>query len=701
MDDRSLIIFTPKIGIEASANLLEFIKMCRYKLTVFGSNLRWEENHWIISEIKKRGITHRLGFSFANFHTAGSKKDIVPMEQPYLDFAKAFMRYSFGLNKSENHNLKLAAVRSLEYALIQASPDGVPRVEKATAAIFNLASQALLAKNPGSAFGSGCHLQRIAEFLCDNFMVGIRFSWKNPVSRPQDIGSRVGEEFDRKRKEKLPSKAAIRALPLIYHTATDPIDVIISSMGAILLSAPDRFSEICVLPENCDRDGTDEDGKAVYGLVWDASKGGGAGVNWIPTSMADICREAVNKIRKQTEESRRIAKWYEDNPNKLYLPKDLEYLRRQNYVVSSDLALLLGISRSCLVCRWANARKIESIKVRPKGGIGADANAYSFKGIESEIVKMLPPGFPFLDEKRKLKYSDALLVIPYNLLHPGKGTYRCLFQTISIHSFNDQLGARVEHGASSVFSRNGYTEPDGSHIHITSHKFRHFLVTLALRKRVGYVIATLWRKSKNTEHTRSYDHVSNEEMLERLRDAAPHQMVGPIAEVAVNAPVSREEFMEMMYPCVHSTQFGFCVHDWQMLPCQKMTNCLACTEHICIKGDKQKTARVRRELKDAELQLERDEAGIANGQLGTDRWVRINRKRVERLRQLVGIFDDPTVLEGTIIQLSIENEFSLIGHAVNNRRQLGDEDAAMLDGIRRRSLEDKVPLLSLTAKLTA
>lgn len=640
----NIIQFIPKTGVEALMNIKGFIKGCRYKLTIFGKDLDWEKNFWPLTKyLKKKGKTHRQGFSFANFDSAGNKTNMVAMSQPYLDFAKAYMRYCYGLDKKENHAQKLAAVRALEKILAEDAPDGIPKIERTTPNVLNKAAQALKKKNPGSAFQSGCHLEKLAKFLCDNFMVTVRFSWVNPINRKRDIGIRVGEEFDNKRREKLPSKAAMRALPLIYHAAINPVDVIITSMSAIFLSAPDRFSEVFILPKNCEHEGFDKDNNAAYGLRWNASKGGEGSINWIVSSMVETCKEALGKLRKQTEEARQIAKWYENNPDKLYLPRDLEYLRHQENLSTDDLKSLLGFG---CCWQWAEDHGIEKIKAfTSKNGKRRLTNSYSFQDVERAIISMLPNGFPVLDEKSGLKYSEALLIIPYNLLHPGRGIYQCMFQLISVNTFNDQIGAGVVHGKSSIFSRHGHTEPDGSPIELTSHKFRHFLTTLALKKKLSYVIATLWRKSKDMKQTMSYDHRTNEELVERLREATPD----PIVEQKLNVPVSREEFMEMMYPCVHATQFGFCVHDWHMLPCQKHSNCLACTEHICIKGDKQKTERTRQELKDAEAQLERDEAAIARGELGTDRWVGINRQRVERLRQLVDILDDPAVPEGQII----------------------------------------------------
>lgn len=679
-----IVQFVPQMGVEARENIQRFISLVREKVLVFGNDLPWEENVWPITEhlSQKRGKVNRQVFSFVNFDTAGSKRDAMPMSKPFLDFAKAYMRYGCGLNKRENHGQKLAAIRAVEKVLSMDSNDGIPRVEKISPEILNRAVLVLQNRNPGSAYQSGCHLEILARFLNENQMLMVRFSWINPITRKKDLGIGIGKDFDEKRKNKLPSEAAICALPQIFQTATSPVDIIISSMAAIMLCSPERFNEIYVLPNQCEREDMDSEGNDVFGLVWEASKGGGPQINWIPSQMVDVCKEALKKLREQTAEARQMAQWYEKNPGRLYLPPDLSFLRAKEFLSPEELSKLLGMPKKSYPYRWAHDHAITSIKVKNKTGTGASQSEFRFADVEKAIINMLPNTFPVLDKRTGLKYSEALLVIPYNLLHPKRGTYRCLFKTISINDFNSQVGAAAKHDKSSIFSRNGFSEPDGSPVVLSSHKFRHLLTNLALKKDLGYLVATLWRKSKNMEQTKSYDHRTPEDFLDRLKLAPPEEMHGPIAEIVMNAPVSREEFIDMMYPCVHTTQFGFCVHDWQLLPCQRGRDCLNCTSHICVKGDNVKTERIKQELKDAEDQLVRDNHAILCGELGADIWFENNTKKVARLRQLINILDDPTIPEGALIQLHSEDEFSFIGHTIEIRRQLGDSDAELLSQVR-------------------
>lgn len=673
-----LIQFVPRAECDAKENLQGFLDLCRHHLTVFGANLDWNADIWDVSDfIQFDGRKGRLVFSFSSHDATGLKSGATPMAQPFLDFAKGYMRYCFGLNKRENHSQKMAAVRALEKALVEHAVDGVPRPEKADAHAFNRAAQLVTEKNPGSAYQSGVHLQKVAQFLAENRMTATPLSWKNTIKRNRDHNIRVGVQAEDRRKAKLPSPAALEALPQAFHVAREPMDVIVTAMAAIMFCSPDRISEVFRLPVNCEHRDRNSAGEEVYGLRWWPSKGADPMMKWVVTSMVDLCSEAVRRLREQTEEARRIARWYEENPGRLYLAQGLEHLRRQAYLSAVDVAAILGFSGAGSVHAWAKSHKVEVVDGANKGGV-----VYRFGDLEAAVVAMLPPDWPVCDAKTGLRYSESLLVIPVQLFHSDKATYRCMVEKISTNMFNNQLGAGVKHGKSSIFSRMGFTEPDGSPIKMTSHQFRHYLNTLAQRKNLSQVTIALWSGRKDIRQNSAYDHVTAEETLELIRQADVSTAIGPLAETLPELPMSRAEFLELKYPTVHTTEYGFCVHDWSMLPCQKHRACIDCTEHLCVKGEVEKTERVRASLVDAEAQLERDEAALADGVLGADRWYEHNRARVERLRNLLAILEDASVPPGTIIQLTNDQEYSPIGIAVDDRRQLGDVDGQMLGRVR-------------------
>lgn len=673
--------FVPRAELDASENLQGFIEGCRDYLTGFGENFDWDSNAWDVTEyVARGGRKGRLAFVFTDFDTAGSKGETNPMSQPFLDFAKAYMRHQHAMKPTKSFGGRLVALRALEKVLIDVSIDGIPRVEQTDPHVLNRAMNLIMQRTPGSAYQVTNQLKSIAELLVELRLTNVPFVWKNPIAKPDDHNIRVGVKADERRKAKLPSKQALDALATAYNMAVHPKDVITTSMAALMMCSPDRINELFRLPVNCEFE-TTYDGKEMYGIRWWASKGADPMIKWIISSMVDTAKAAIAKLRECTTEARKIALWYENNPGKLYLTTEHEFFRRKERLCISELIELFGFSTPASAFAWINGKNIKhEVTVREDGH--GTMHTFAFADIEKAVVSMLPQGFPVYDATVGLKYSEALILTLKNQFHSNKVTFPNMIEALTTDAFNNQLGSGTQHGKSSVFSRMGLVDENNEPYKITSHQFRHWLNTLAQKKNIDQTTIAIWSGRKDENQNSAYDHRSPDDMLELLRQGDTSSLSGVTIEIAPNVPMTREQYMELKYPILHTTPYGFCAHNWSMIPCERHRACLDCTEHKCIKGDKKKTERIRQCLDDAEAQLVRDEAAVANGRLSIDRWLELNRKRAERLRNLVQIFDDPSVPENTIIELTNENEFSQIRLAVEERQLLGDADAKMLRKVR-------------------
>ena len=80
-----IFLFKPKATLTAAENLEAFISQCRDQLTVFGSDLTWEDPVWPnITVFAKLGIITR-------------KPILEETQDPaFIDFAKAYFRYQQG-----------------------------------------------------------------------------------------------------------------------------------------------------------------------------------------------------------------------------------------------------------------------------------------------------------------------------------------------------------------------------------------------------------------------------------------------------------------------------------------------------------------------------------------------------------------------------------------------------------------------------
>lgn len=634
-------LFSPGANVTAKQNLAAFVEHARTQLHVFGADLDFNQNEWTVSSaIAHKGQYDDIRLLFRNQESTKANK--VPMEEPFLSFAKSYMRYAFGLASIKNVASPLIALRVLEYVLRSNTDTADPTAIDAN--ILNRASQVAKERLAAStAYQIGGQLASIAAFMRDNRLTSAMAIWKNPLKRPADT-TRVGKQYDEERAEKLPTPTVLDALPRIYREATEPGDVITSSASALMCSAPDRVNEVLLLREACEVEKKDKDGKSHLGLRWWPAKGAEPQIKWIVDSMREVVRGALAKIRSETKEARAIAAWYERYPRQLYLPDHLAHLRSQEWLTLPDIGdIVFSIAvANTSVRQWCGGNGVELHKrtSRSSGALFAD--------VEAAVLRLLPPGFPMMNDEVGLKYSDALFLVRLNSLHEQKTTYRCMFEPVSATHLANRLG-RTD-GAQTIFDRFGFYEPDGSRIYVTSHQFRHYLNTLAQAGGLSQLDIAKWSGRKDLRQNAAYDHQSTESLLIKMREAVgdDERMVGPLSERKITI-ISRDEFARLKIPTAHTTDFGYCVHDYVMSPCQLNLDCLNCEELVCIKGQKAKEDRVRQSLTEAELLAARAKTAVHSGDFGAEEWLAAHLEKVERLKNLVKIFDDPSVAEGAFV----------------------------------------------------
>jgi hypothetical protein len=662
-----IVVFQPKAELDAQANLDGFIESCRHDLTIFGTNLDFDALSWDLTKyLERRTVTNSR--AAVTFSTWGTRNDTQPVSlaQPFQSFAKGYLRYMHGLRPTKIIDFRLTALRALEFVLTENGGEANPVL--LDTGLFNRAAQAIgLELAETTAYRIGGQLEMIARFLTENRLTKVPVHWKNHLKRPSDT-NRVGKEADERRKKKLPSEAALDALPKAFRIATNPADVIVTATAAILCSAPDRITEVMTLPVDCEHWGKHND-EEVYGIRWWPAKGAEPMVKWVVPSMASVVQEALAKIRTHTVEARRVAKWYEDNPRQVYLPADKEHLRYQEWLSMSELAEWLGLANRNSANVWCKGHDVQTTT---QEGSGKKAFA-RFSDIEVAVIGMLPSEFPVFDKSTGLRYSEALFVARVNEINRHKGVLTSMVIPITIQQISDGLGGRVEHGCHSVFSLMGFTEPDGGPIQINTHQLRHYLSTLAQLGGMSQLDIAKWSGRKDIRQNAAYDHVSADQMLQKVRDAIgdASQMFGPLAELPKRVLIPRDEFARLIVPTAHTTDFGFCIHDYTMSPCQLNADCTHCQDLACIKGDEERAAKLRLRLEEARSLYEHSLAAVGEGYAGGDRWMKHQEATVERLSQLCGILDDPSVPNGSVIQLATPHMASRVTQAVEAR--LGHE----------------------------
>lgn len=662
-----VIHFVARAELEAQENLANFIRVCRDRLTVFGPSLCFDDDTWDVTatlEIKAKNGAVRIVFN--SWRTTKSKKP-VPLGEPFLSFAKAYMRYQHAMRPTISVGTRMAALRALHEALSENGTPANPTL--ASPEKFDRAAQLLQEKlSETAAYKAAGQLEMIARFLLKNHLLAVPVSWKNPVRRPSDR-ARVGKEFDEQRRAKLPSPAALKALAAVFRLASEPADILVSSVTAILCCMPDRINEVLHLKADCEiEQKIPSTGEMAYGLRWYPSKGAEPMVKWAVASMTDVLREAIRKIRKQTDEARAVAKWCEVHPGQLYLPHEFEHFRGRKHLTMAELADILfrePVSRGSAQT-WCRARRIRTAKVG--GRLSVD-----FADVEAAIWSLQPRGFPIANTARGLKYSDALCLILRNTLHPHRATYRGVVELLDHGDINSRLGARRTSGIASVFDKLGLTEDDGSAVRVSTHQFRHYLNTVAQMGGLSQLDIAKWSGRADINQNKVYDHQSDRDVLALVRDVVgdERRMFGPLSRLPRAIPIARDEFAQLKVPTAHTTEFGYCIHDFAMLPCQLHLDCVNCDEQVCIKGDAIREANIRRHRDETRALLKEAKAAGEEGYAaGSSRWVDHQQAVLIRLEQLCQIFDDPAVPAGAVIQLSGIVPASKLEQTVRNHKAL-------------------------------
>jgi hypothetical protein len=642
-----VVVFTPLAQLDAQNNLNNFIEMSRHDLTIFGKDLKFIDNVWDVTayiELKGHG-NKRLRLIFSDFQTVNDK-NWKAMSEPFLSFAKSYIRYIQGLRPTKNIAFRISALRAIEKSLIEFKQISDPTLIDLDT--LNRAAQ-LIKENftDATAYRIGGQLEIISNFLIDNRLTKLSHQWHSSISRPSDT-TRVGKQFDERRNEKLPSQRALEALPAIFHLASDNSDLLITSIAAILCSAPDRINEVLLLPDDCEVHERNKDNRDIYGLRWWPAKGANPMIKWIIPSMAEVVEAAIKRIKKVTAPARIIAQWYTLHPNTIFLPNHLEYLRNKNIITLSEVSLILfDYENKDSAKTWCKNNKILLLNINNETYV-------NFNAVEAVVLTKLPSNFPFLSKEVNLLYSNALFIIRTNELNNSKSTYIGMIEPLSINTVNTKLGSRSQSGFKSIYDKHGFQEENGKPIKVTSHQFRHYLNTLAQAGGLSQLDIAMWSGRKDISQNTVYDHISADELVLKIRSALgdDQQVFGPLAELPPRVIIQRDEFARLKIPTAHVTEFGVCIHDYTMSPCQIFSDCLHCTEHVCIKGDYERTHRIQEELISAKANFEMVKDAYNKNYYGANRWVDHLISLIEKLTQLNELLMDSSIPNGSIIQLS-------------------------------------------------
>lgn len=641
----AVLHFTPRAELGPQTNLDAFIDICR-RSEVLGAREQFDKNVWEVGYYKGHNKKNRVIFS--TLEAATARADEPQLAQPFLDFGKAVLVYLQGSRPVTSQMPRIIALRCLEAALRERSPG--PRPTAVNVEVLDRAVEVARGSlGAGLAYRVAGQLALIAEMMRTKGFISLRQPWTHGLKKPDELGTRISKEALQARQEKLPSGAALRALAGIFQDAIEPRDILVSSYTALMACAPERINEVLRLKRNCIVKG---DGRFVgkVGVRWPGSKGADDTTKWLPTEMAPVAEQAIENLLKLTAPAQEIAAWYTANPDALYLHEGAVHLRDREVLTLEEVALILwgeeGSKGSAKA--WAvTTKKLRAVPMG-RGRIG-----FRFSDVEAAVLEMLPATFPCMPGAPTLLCKDALAVARTNELHGTRKLYLCMFVSVDYAAVTSAL-AQTD-GKSCIFNRFNYTEDDGSPISLNSHSLRHYLNMLAQLGGMTSAEIALFSGRKDVSQNRAYDHMSSDEVQEPVSRALKAGMNGALVMPEARQLIRRSDFALANPAAAHTTEYGWCTHDFASEPCQMYADCINCEEQECVKGEEHKERNLRSLKVETELLLKEARQALTDEEYGADIWVAHQATTLERVNALLQIFENPSVPAGARIRLNVRN----------------------------------------------
>lgn len=682
---------TPFISRDAQAvraNLTAFIAKYR-ALGAWGmGNEPFESDAWRydgLAEKGKRGYLYfaRLGYNAKRHRTQNGKASLTPeaLRMPPLfgDFARAMLAYLHLTQPSTSLHRRIDTLRYLLAALERPDPDPSETSVADLEAVCGLLRK--LGMTRKTLLGSALAL--IWRAMVDLELVQAPATWENPLKSKGSDDIKIGPEFDAKRAKKLPDPRALEACAALFWR--DDLNVrakLVSRYVALALCAPERCGEFQFAPADLIDPWIDSDtGEEGVSLRWFPEKGGRPQIKNVSLVMSPIARRAYNDLRALTQPARDLAKWYEDNPGRMYLPPHLECLRDKEVInIYEAHAALFGgevrrLDRAKREDLLARRFLIEN-QVPLTRGVGGDRGSrpatLHFADLEQAVLRQLPEGFPIMDPQTGMKYSQALCVLRRGEFAEWEGHdgMPAILRQLTKHQLYSALGNVTR--SSSIFSQHGWAGPNGAPLRITSHQLRHYLNTIVRRgnKRLTEEEIALWSGRKDVSQNTVYDHESGNDRAHKveLRYGFRSDILPFGDAMKTRVFVRRDQFGHIEKITAHITEWGFCLHDYMQSPCPIMKNCIECQEHVCIKGDDRARKTLELLYANSRALTNAAQRDSAAGIQGAGDWFPVHLKHEGLFKQLLEIFDSADVPDGTPIYLTTVNTPNPIKQALARRK---------------------------------
>lgn len=671
----NIVYFQSSKSLAASKNLADFIDYCKSELTLYENDehdgkIGWDSDKWkYVANAKAHTMT------FSKYTTNKSNYAFEPMESPFIEFAKAYIRYTQSEKQVSSVGDKLVILRTVHDALMDTYEEA--DILKFNGSIQQIVVNLLNSRYPKSAklFRYGGQIDRICTFLKDKFICPTMPAWKNPWSRPSAKAESTKHEDRKWQEERCPSKHQMLALADCFARAKEPVDLYWSSVIALLMFAPGRAGELSYLTVHSLHE---DEGR--LGVRWYAQKGFDFTVKWVPKDLESMVRIAFERLVKIGQPARDAAKFAMDNPgvflrhDKCLTPDDfpedepldaLQFAAAMGFAEGKVQEVKKAAGGTNSITAWGllntNTKWIKELRVNGNPSY-ADLANFTLQKYKNENWPNIP--------KTERPVCEALLLLRESELHASQQVKGFSWLMPDVNRVNDQLASRpTKVPMPTIFQRFKIKDENGEEIRMTSHQPRVWLSTMAERGGMDAFTLAQWAGRARIEDNRHYDLRTASER-EKQVDAIMQYKERPTALEAVkmNLPVSYEDVgIANRIGIVDVTEYGMCTHDYSMAPCTKGGECMTCKEHICIKGMPNTLERLITLEKRLAMQYEKAEEDSGQNVFGADRWVthlgwKLSHVRTQRMRM-----QDDSIPEGAILSIPDIHDPSTIERTLRSR----------------------------------
>ena len=702
---REVIPFVPKHELDCQKNLNDFICRAKNQLTIYEDQGGFSSSNW--KHYLANGRVQSMEFTGL---VEKGRKTGAPMESPFIDFAKAYVRDNQTWSAT-NPSKMMMVLKTCHDALLEIySKADIMLVD---GIVVNRMAE-IIDDRTGADYRYRCG-QMMESFLEDlrKFQINITIpSWVNPWKRPGNKAQGTSEEDRKWQEDRLLRSFEITALADAFRLAKTAYQKFYSAQAVLLMCAPSRGGELSFLTVDClfeeihrekvkneeTQQLEDKETEILY-IRWKAGKGGGLISKPVHPLIAPTVKEAVKRLIEIGEPARKAAKWAIEKPSQFYRHDDCITSKEHDEdapltVAEFAAAFNLKDSSAGQDTVSINTDTIKKLYKQKWVANLADAKRYlTYRDLAKFTVHKYSKKFPKWPQIPEVNQPihDLLCLIRENEFHNDFEPKKYSFECPNLNLLNDALGAIQQRlpGSHSLFSELGIKNENGEELVISSHQIRVWLSTMAERGEMDSLDLAMFAGRSRIEDNRAYDLRPMSEFKaesRKLLELGLESLDGTTAleAVKVNVPVTFEMLGHKdRIGTVQVSGYGYCEHDWTMTPCTKAGECISCKEHACVKGLPKNVEHLKQLEDVVQNELNRAAAATQEGFHGANAWLVYHGKKLAIIKTLLKYLEDDQLPDGLILRIPEELDVSLTKIALGEQNLMNtvDEKNPMSDQI--------------------